>query len=280
MTTKIEDTKRTPKSNSKDTIRRKTGVAELEFKSEAVFLFMRSRSGRTLNNAMYRIAELFKMTNNANNLEVFNQLKEWFSNEIIGKAQKEIEKLIAHYEKLQEESISSINFVDIKNPSMKVKFDVIHKSHMAVIDLISKIDFIMDDIEAMELSSSWNEDSVEKDSRTQALYILTQISMKVFSTTKPGKREGGAFSAEFFIEGLKSGVFTLYPDETIKGEPGVNEVNKLDDTEGQPATNLDDTDKGESKDSTVEVKSEPAAIKPKKAKAPIESEQEELSEAV
>lgn len=65
-------------------------MAELEFKSEAVFLFMRSRSGRTLNNAMYRIAELFKMTNNANNLEVFNQLKEWFSNEIIGKAQKKL----------------------------------------------------------------------------------------------------------------------------------------------------------------------------------------------
>ncbi|GIU41076.1 hypothetical protein TUM3794_20680 [Shewanella colwelliana] len=279
MTTTTATTKSNSKTVNKDTVRRKTGVAELELKSEAVFLFMRSRSGKTLNNAMYRIAELFKMANNANNIDVFNQLKDWYSNEVIGKAQEEINNLVEHYEKLQEGNISSINFIDIKNPSMKVKFDVIHKSHMAVIDLISKIDFIMDDIEAMELSSSWSDDSIEKSSRTQALYILTQISMKVFKTTKPGKRDGGAFNAAYFIDGLKSGVFTLYPDEAIKDEPGVSEVSQLDDADD---TSAEDEVINTQTDiqPLKEVANNKGAKTSNATKATKQSEQEELSEAV
>ncbi|MBB1438452.1 hypothetical protein [Shewanella sp. SG41-4] len=193
-------------------VRRKTGVAQIELKSESVFLHMRGQAGDALNNSLYRLGELFKMTNRSANKTTYNMLKEWFQNEIINVAEIEIEKLATHFESLQSDVIPGYSFVDIKNPQMNLDINIIHKSHIEVINIISKIDFIMDDIEAIALSGTFD-DEVEQSSRNQALLILNNISTKIFKVTKPGKRNGGAFSPVYFLEGLQKGVFSLYPDD-------------------------------------------------------------------
>ncbi|MCU8005874.1 hypothetical protein [Shewanella sp. SM96] len=194
-----------------ESVRRKTGVAEMQLKSESIYLYMRGQSGGTLNNAMYRLGELFKMTSRSANKTTHNMIKEWFENDIISAAKLETEKLMASLEALQEQIVAGINFVDIKSPDMTIPVNIIHKSHLEVINLVSQIDFIMDEIETISLSCPWDEE-IEQTSRTQALLILNNIASKIFKVTKPGKRDGGQFSPIFFIEGLNKGVFTLYPD--------------------------------------------------------------------
>ncbi|GGP59128.1 hypothetical protein GCM10009347_26940 [Shewanella algicola] len=199
------------KGSNESPVRRKTGVAQIELKSEAVYLHMRGQSGEALNNSLYRLGELFKMTNRSTNKTTYNMLKEWFQNEIISIADNEIDKLSSHFDSLQSELIPGYSFVDIKNPDMNLEINIIHKSHIEVINIISKIDLIMDDIEAIALSGTFDDD-IEQSSRNQALLILNNISSKIFKVTKPGKRNGGPFSPVFFLEGLQKGVFSLYPD--------------------------------------------------------------------
>lgn len=203
----------TPKSKEDvvDTVSRKTGIAQINLKSEAAFLYMRGQSGKTLNNAMYRLGELFKMTGRSANKSTHTMIKEWYENDIILPAKSEVENLMSALETLQEQIVPGITFVDVKNPDMSISVNIIHKSHLDVINLISQIDFMMDEIETISLSCSWD-DEIEQTSRTQALLILNNIASRIFKVTKPGKRNGGQFSPIFFIEGLNKGVFTLYPD--------------------------------------------------------------------
>jgi len=194
-----------------ESVRRKTGVAEMQLKSESIYLYMRGQSAGTLNNAMYRLGELFKMTSRSANKTTHNMIKEWFENDIISAAKLETESLMASLEALQEQIVPGISFIDIKTPDMTIPVNIIHKSHLEILNLVSQIDFIMDEIETISLSCPWEEE-IDHASRTQALLILNTIASKIFKVTKPGKRDGGQFSPIFFIEGLNKGVFTLYPD--------------------------------------------------------------------
>lgn len=203
----------TTKSNETKTTRRKTGVARLTFKSESVYLFMRKTPGDNLNNAMYRMGELFKMTSRSHDKELFNSLIEWFNNQVIIPADTEIEGLKTQLEILREEADSGIEFLDIKNPDMFIDVDVIHKSHGQIFTLLSKIDFVMDDIEALVLSGIDDDDNIEESSRLKMNLIINTIARKIFTVTKPGKRNGGAFSPVFFIQQLQQGVFSLYPEK-------------------------------------------------------------------
>lgn len=230
-------------------VRRKTGVANVELKSESVFLHMRGQSGEALNNALYRLGELFKMTSRSSNKNTYNKLKEWFNDEILSVADKEIDNLCTHFESLQNELVPSYSFVDIKNPVMNLDINIIHKSHIEVINVISKIDIVMDDIEALSLSGAFD-DEIEQSSRNQALLILNNISSKIFKVTKPGKRNGGSFSPVFFLEGLQKGVFTLYPDAKPDAEDNVvkmenknesNETSEIED-EAKDQTNVELTE--------------------------------------
>ncbi|MEH6454693.1 MAG: hypothetical protein V7749_00095 [Cocleimonas sp.] len=217
-------TKQNAKRNddSDQQVRRKTGVAKIDLKSEAVYLHMRGQAGDALNNSLYRLGELFKMTNRSANQTTYIKLKEWYENEIISVADNDIDKLVNYFQSLQNELAPGYSFIDIKNPVMNLDISIIHKSHLEVINIISKIDFVMDDIEAFALSGSFDDD-IEKSSRHQALIILNNISSKIFKVTKPGKRNGGPFSPVFFLEGLQKGVFSLYPDAIMNEE--INVVN-------------------------------------------------------
>lgn len=224
-------TQNVDKKDTKNLVKRKTGVAKLKLKSESVFLYMRGQSGENLNKSLYRIGELFKMTSRSTNKDSFNKIRTWFVSEILDYGQKEIDKLMNHFETLQDNTIPGISFVDIKSPDMELDISIIHKSHAEIINLITKIDYIMDEIETMSLSGSWDDDGLEQTARTQALLILNTIALKIFKVTKPGKRNGGAFSAVYFLEGLQSGVFTLYPDESdVKNEKVDNSTEIVKET--------------------------------------------------
>lgn len=215
------------KDETVDAVRRKTGVAQMQLKSESIFLYMRGQSGDSLNNAMYRLGELFKMASRSTNKSTHSKIKEWFENEIISPAKKEAERLMFSLETLQEQIVAGISFSDIKSPDMTIPVSIIHKSHLEVINLITQIDFIMDEIETISLSCPWGDDEIEHASRTQSLIILNTISSKIFKITKPGKRNGGQFSPVFFIEGLNKGVFTLYPD-LIENTDNITNIKSTD----------------------------------------------------
>lgn len=200
------------KINKEKPTRRKTGVVRLTFKSESVFLFMRKGPGENLNNAMYRMGELFKMTSRSHDKKLFNNLVDWFSTEVIIPSKLEIDGLKKQLEVLREESDSGIEFLSIKNPEMNIDIDVIHKSHGEIISLLTEIDFLMDDIETLLLSGIDDDDEVEESSRVKMHLIINNIARKIFTVTKPGKRNGGAFSAVYFIQQLQQGVFSLYPE--------------------------------------------------------------------
>ncbi|SUJ10043.1 hypothetical protein [Shewanella morhuae] len=225
-----------------DTVRRKTGVAQMQLKSESIYLYMRGQSGDTLNNAMYRLGELFKMTSRSTNKSTHTKIKEWFENEIIAPAKTEAESLMCSLETLQEQIVAGISFSDIKTPDMTIPVSIIHKSHLEVINIITQIDFIMDEIETISLSCSWDDDEIENISRTQALLILNNISSKIFKVTKPGKRNGGQFSPIFFIEGLNKGVFTLYPD-LIENSNNIVSI-KSNDNNIEPVIDKDEANSG------------------------------------
>jgi hypothetical protein len=217
------------KTETEEPVRRKTGVAKIDLKSESVYLHMRGQAGDALNNSLYRLGELFKMTNRSANQTTYNMLKEWFQKDIISVADNDIDKLVNYFQSLQNELAPGYSFIDIKNPVMSLDISIIHKSHLEIINIISKIDFVMDDIEAFSLSGSFDDD-IEKSSRQQALIILNNISSKIFKVTKPGKRNGGPFSPVFFLEGLQKGVFSLYPDAPLNEKDNVvNMKSKVED---------------------------------------------------
>jgi hypothetical protein len=212
------------KNNEEQTVRRKTAIAKMELKSEAVFLHMRGQAGEAIHKSLYRMGELFKMTHRSSDKKAYNTIKEWFQTEIIDFTNKDIDKLVNYFETLQSQLVPGYIFLDIKNPNMDLEFSIIHKSHLEIINLISKIDIVMDDIEAIALSGSFDDD-IENSARNQALSILNNISSKIFKVTKPGKRNGGPFSPGFFLENLQKGVFTLYPDADTDTKVKSNVVN-------------------------------------------------------
>jgi hypothetical protein len=213
-------------------VRRKTGVARVELKSESIYLHMRGQSGDALNNSLYRLGELFKMTNRSSNKTTYNTLMQWFEKEIISTSNKDIEKLVSYFDSLQENILPGFEFIDIKNPDMALEINIIHKSHLEIINIISRVDLIMDDIEALSLSGSW-EDDIEQSARNQALLILNNISSRIFKATKPGKRNGGPFSPVVFLEGLQNGVFTLYQESDVTDDNVVNIDDKSQTTKDE-----------------------------------------------
>ena len=218
------------KNSNDQTVRRKTAVTKIELKSEAVYLHMRGQSGEAIHKSLYRMGELFKMTHRSSDKKVYNTIKDWFQTEIIDVAEQDIDKLVNYFEALQSELVPGYSFLDIKNPKMDLEFSIIHKSHLDIINLISKIDIVMDDIEAIALSGSFDDD-IENNARNQALSILNNIASKIFKITKPGKRNGGPFSPGFFLEGLQKGVFTLYPDPDTKVESNVVNMDSKNESE-------------------------------------------------
>ncbi|MGI2115605.1 hypothetical protein ACRWQL_00080 (plasmid) [Shewanella sp. HL-SH4] len=223
---------KSPAKNVKENIvRRKTGVVRITFKSEATYLYMRSNQGGILNNAMYRMAELFKLTSTSYNKVLLNQIKDWFEKEIILPATTELENLNNQLKHLQEEVDSGLEFINVKNPNMTLEFDVIHKSHGEIFNVIRKIDFLMDDIETLLLTGVDDDENIEDSSRSQMNLILNSISRKIFAVTKPGKRDGGPFNSLYFVQQLKLGVFSLYPDdketEEVPGSKPATEINSV-----------------------------------------------------
>ncbi|QIR16433.1 hypothetical protein [Shewanella aestuarii] len=236
---------KSPENKSKDVnVRRKTGVVRLSFKSESTFLYMRSNQGSILNNAMYRMAELFKLTSTSYDKVVFNQIKEWFDTEIIEVATKEIESLRNQLTELQNEVDTGLEFINVKNPNMTLDFDVIHKSHGEIFNIVSKIDFLMDDIETLLLTGIDDDDDIEGASRNQMNLILNNISKKIFTVTKPGKRNGGPFNTMYFVQQLKLGVFSLYPEKNIEEQS----IEKTDITNAKSTEEslIKEFDKGQS----------------------------------
>jgi hypothetical protein len=207
---------KTPEKKVKENnVRRKTGVVRVSFKSEAAYLYMRGNQGTILNNAMYRLGELFKLTSTSYDKVVFNQIKDWFEQDIISPAIKELEDLNNQLKGLQDEVDSGLEFINVKNPNMTLEFDVIHKSHGEIFNIVRKIDFLMDDIETLLLTGVDDDDNIEDSSRNQMSLILNNISRKIFTVTKPGKRNGGPFNTLYFVQQLKLGVFSLYPEDKV-----------------------------------------------------------------
>ncbi len=227
-------------------LRRKTGVVRLTFKSESVFLFMRKSAGDNLNNAMYRIGELFKMTSRSHDKKLYTELCNWFDNEVIASAKVDIENLKNQLKALQEETDSELTFLNVKNPDMTIDVEIIHKSHGAIFNILNQVDFLMDDIETLILSGIDDDEDIEDSSRAKMNLIINNISRKIFTVTKPGKRDGGPFNSLFFIQQLQKGVFSLYPKkETVQEDTPTKIENKEDDEimSGANEDNLSDASK-------------------------------------
>ncbi|WP_076415060.1 hypothetical protein [Shewanella sp. UCD-KL12] len=214
-------------NNNEKPTRRKTGVVKQSFKSESVYLSMRKTPGTNLNNAMYRMGELFKMTSRSHDKQLHNQLVEWFNTEVLIPAELEIASLESQLAALRDDSDSGIEFISIKNPDMFLEIDIIHKSHIQILSLLTKVDFLMEDIELLLLSNIDDDDGIEESSRTNMNLIINNMSRKIFTVTKPGKRNGGAFSAVYFIQQLQQGVFSLFPEigTTLPSDSSENQPN-------------------------------------------------------
>lgn len=195
--------------NNQPTIRRKTGVIKLPLKSETMFRYLSSPTGDIANNALLRIGELLLMAQRRRNMDIFEDIQTWYTQTVLEGAQKNIESLEAQAEVLSEETM--IEFDDFKSPEMIIEFNIIHPSHHAYIKLIQRLDTVVDEIESHILAGA-GESSDTNSMRNQVYQIIRSISDLIFKVTKPGKRDGGPFKTDYFIEQLKNGVFSLYPD--------------------------------------------------------------------
>ncbi|MBW8191382.1 hypothetical protein K0504_10060 [Neiella marina] len=179
--------------------RRKVMQVNLKLASEQLYLFMRKEGSVTLG-AFERIGSLIKML--ANNPPLQQQLTAWVD-ALFEEENKELVKMQAQKDVLAKSLTVDLPPVSVPD-SYQIDIEVAHPIYWRFIELIQALDGLLDEVEVLWLAGVADDDNLES-ARRQAITIIRRTSMKIFTVTAPGKREGGKFDPSKFIAALKLG---------------------------------------------------------------------------
>jgi hypothetical protein len=215
-------------------VRRRVGIKTLTLRSEIMFQNLRDQSSQKLNNAMYRLGELYKMAERYYTSDILKQIDDWFKSNIIAELSRYRDELSQFAEALSSEADTDIDECEI--PQMDVRFEVIHKSFSEMLTEIKRIDITLEEIEMSLLCGAGDFDTNKLVIR-QVKHQIEIISAKIFRVTSPGKRNGAAFNTRYFLDQLRDGVFTME-----SAMAGVTSDNSADEIESGVQENTDATD--------------------------------------
>lgn len=206
-------------------IRRRTGVINQCINSEYLFFLLKGNTGSYLNNAMYRLGELFIFAQQRRDKEIIADINKWYRDQVLSFITNEIKELKADIDVITDRDNSELSFDSFKKPNMFFEFDVIHNSYPKLINLICQLDALTEELEINSLLGVATDEEFHH-LKNRIYNVIGHAGKLIFKVTQPGKRNGGSYNVSYFYDQLKNGVFSFYPEQPSENQSQTNAEEK------------------------------------------------------
>lgn len=181
----------------------------IQFRSKNLFEYMNEDGGKAIG-ALTRIGSLLLMVSKDEKLN--GPLSNWFDSIFISTEQE--------IEKIESQKNVFAQMLEFDMPPMHIpkeyvyEVEIHHPTAWKLINLIKKVDVVLDEMEALWFAGVVTQPELDQ-AKTQSLAVIRKTIQSIFEVTAPGKREGGPFSPQRFIQVMRanSGIAPLVKDE-------------------------------------------------------------------